>query len=259
MMARLCRNYWKMERQPVTLWEVDVLPAKGQADTAGQSLAAEARDLGLGNHLKIAAAHGFLLAGNLDESHVTLAASGLLADPIVQRVSIGRVGDQTLQSPEQGLNQIVYVLPKPGVMDPVAQSTLQALQDLSLPVDQVRTLRKYWLSDLDDTALHRLCNKLLANDSIEQVVVGPLKLDKLDVGTPYEFKLVHVPIRNLDDAALQRLSREGQLYLALEEMQTIQRHFQELNRDPTDIELETVRADLERTLQSQNAGWAHCL
>ncbi len=124
--------------------------------------------------------------------------------------------------------------------DPVAQSTLQALQDLSLPVDQVRTLRKYWLSNLDQAALDRVCNKLLANDSIEQVVVGPLKLDKLDVGTAYEFKLMHVPIRNLDDEALKRLSREGQLYLALEEMQTIQRHFQELNREPTDIELETI-------------------
>lgn len=224
----------------MTLWEVDVLPASGQADTAGQSLAAEARDLGLGSHLKIAAAHGFLLSGNLDESHITLAASGLLADPIVERVSIGRVGDHALQTPEQGLSQIVYVLPKPGVMDPVAQSTLQALQDLSLPVDQVRTLRKYWLSDLDDVSLNRICNKLLANDSIEQVVVGPLKLDKLDVGTPYEYKLVHVPIRNLDDEALKRLSREGQLYLALEEMQTIQRHFRELNREPTDIELETI-------------------
>ncbi len=96
----------------MTLWEVDVLPANGQVDTAGQSLAAEARDLGLGSHLQIAAAHGFLLAGNLDESHVTQAATGLLADPIVERVSIGRVGDQRLQSPEQGLSQIVYVLPK---------------------------------------------------------------------------------------------------------------------------------------------------
>ena len=37
-----------------------------------------------------------------------------------------------------------------------------------------------------------------------------------------------------------RLSREGQLYLQLAEMQTIQRHFAELGREPTDIELETI-------------------
>lgn len=224
----------------MTLWEVDVLPADGQVDTAGQALAAEARDLGLGNQLKIAAAHGFLLAGNLDESDVCRAATELLSDPITEQVTVAEIGDRRLLASQAGLGQIVHVLPKPGVMDPVAQSTLQALQDLSLPVEQVRTLRKYWLSDLESPALQRLCQKLLANDSIEQVVVGPLLLDKLEVGSPYAFQLVHVPIRNLDDAALKLLSREGQLYLSLEEMQTIQTHFRGLDREPTDIELETI-------------------
>ena len=37
-----------------------------------------------------------------------------------------------------------------------------------------------------------------------------------------------------------RLSREGQLYLQLAEMQTIRQHFRDLGRDPTDVELETI-------------------
>ena len=44
----------------------------------------------------------------------------------------------------------------------------------------------------------------------------------------------------MDDAALQVLSRQGQLYLSLVEMQTIQAHFRQLDRDPTDAELETI-------------------
>ena len=44
----------------------------------------------------------------------------------------------------------------------------------------------------------------------------------------------------MDDAALTRLSREGQLFLSLAEMQTIQAHFRSLGRDPTDVELETI-------------------
>ncbi len=44
----------------------------------------------------------------------------------------------------------------------------------------------------------------------------------------------------MDDAALERLSLQGQLYLSLAEMQTIQAHFQALGRDPTDVELETL-------------------
>ena len=44
----------------------------------------------------------------------------------------------------------------------------------------------------------------------------------------------------MDDEALRVLSRRGQLYLSLVEMQTIQAHFQKLGRDPTDAELETI-------------------
>ena len=49
-----------------------------------------------------------------------------------------------------------------------------------------------------------------------------------------------VPIRAMDDAALERLSLQGQLYLSLVEMQTIQAQFRTLGRDPTDVELETI-------------------
>ena len=44
----------------------------------------------------------------------------------------------------------------------------------------------------------------------------------------------------MDDAALSRLSVEGQLYLSLEEMRAIQAQFRSLGRDPTDAELETL-------------------
>ncbi len=37
-----------------------------------------------------------------------------------------------------------------------------------------------------------------------------------------------------------RLSRQGQLYLSLAEMQAIRAHFRQLDRDPTDVELETI-------------------
>ena len=81
---------------------------------------------------------------------------------------------------------------------------------------------------------------MLANDAIEQVIVGPLPLDRIELGAAYRFSLVKVPMRELDDAALARLSLEGQLYLSLAEMQTIRAYFRELARDPTDAELETI-------------------
>ncbi len=224
----------------MTLWEVDVHPAAGQPDTIAQSLAAEARDLGLDQHLHIASARGFLLQGDLSEAHALRAANDLLADPITERFDVGRVGDARLAAPIRDFHQQVHVLPKPGVMDPVAQSTLGALRDVGLPVEQVRTLRKYWFKNVAETDLKKISHKLLANDSIEQVVIGPLKIDKIDIGSKYQFQLVHVPVLDLTDEQLVQLSRSGQLYLSLTEMQTIQSHFRRLNREPTDIELETI-------------------
>lgn len=224
----------------MTLWEIDVLPADGQPDIAGRGLAADAKDLGLASNLSISASHGFLLQGELSEAQVRHAAEQLLADSITERTTIAKVGDPVLASAPGGFDQLVHVLPKPGVMDPVAQSTLQALQDMGLPVEQVSTLRKYWLSDIQGEQLDRVCQKLLSNDSIERVIAGELTLQRIDVGTDYSFSLEHVAIRGLDDAALMTLSKQGQLYLTLAEMQTIRDYFQSLEREPTDIELETI-------------------
>ncbi len=222
------------------LWEIDIYPSAGQPDTVGTSLALEARDLGLADGLQVTATRGFLLQANAGEEAIRRVAMNLLADPVTETAVIAPIGDTKLTQPPGKATTLVHVLFKPGVMDPVALSTKQALQDLKLDIEEVRTLRKYWLSSLTPNDLNRLTTKLLANDSIEQVVVGPLKLDHLDIGSTYDLKLAHVALRSLGDEELVKLSREHQLSLSLAEMKTIQAHYQKLNRDPTDIELETV-------------------
>src|SRR5262249_4787092 len=72
------------------------------------------------------------------------------------------------------------------------------------------------------------------------IVVGPVKADHLAFGSHYTFKLSHAPIRNLDDAALVKLSKDNTLALSLDEMKAVQAHFRELKREPTDVELETI-------------------
>src|SRR5207302_611168 len=69
---------------------------------------------------------------------------------------------------------------------------------------------------------------------------SPLEVDHLTLGSKYEFRLVTVPLRTLDDAGLTKVSRAGQLSLSLDEMWAIQTHFRGLGRDPTDVELETL-------------------
>ena len=126
-------------------------------------------------------------------------------------------------------------------MDPVAQSALAAIADLELAADAVRTLRKYWIADLAaDRAQAALRQACWPTTPSSRSSSGRLPFERLELGSPYQFQLVTVPLRSLDDDALVRLSREGQLYLSLVEMQTIQAHFRQLDRDPTDVELETI-------------------
>ena len=49
-----------------------------------------------------------------------------------------------------------------------------------------------------------------------------------------------IPLRGLDDAALETLSREAHLFLSLDEMQAIRDAYDQMGRDPREIELETL-------------------
>jgi len=238
------------------LWEVDIYPAEGQPDLLARDVTQKAAALGLAGDFGVTAARGYLIEGELTREEVERLAAELLANAVVERTVVAAVGEPALaQAPiRKGVRppghkgsdpfsdrRLVHVLPKPGVMDPVAQSARGAIADFGFTADAVRTLKKYWIGDdLGDEQLELLCSKILANDAIEQVVLGPLQFDRLEVGSPYEFRLVTVPIRTMDDAALTKLSREGQLFLSLAEMQTIRQYFRELDRDPTDVELETL-------------------
>jgi phosphoribosylformylglycinamidine synthase len=224
----------------VTLWEIDIYPGPEQPDLSAGSIVSDAEDLGLREPLSVATAHGYLIEGDLTAAQANQLAQQLLSDGVVERTVVAQVGDDELSTPPNGRPCLIHVMPKPGVMDPVAQSTLRAIQDFSFPAQAVRTFRKYWLSELADAEVELLCEKILANDSIEQVVVGSLQLDQLQVGSTYEFQLNIVELSALDDEELERFSREGQLYLTLVEMQTIQQHFRDLQREPVDVELETI-------------------
>ncbi|MCC6494094.1 MAG: phosphoribosylformylglycinamidine synthase subunit PurL [Pirellulales bacterium] len=243
------------------LWEIDLHPRLGLPDSDARGVEADAAALGLAKYVSVASASGYLLQGpELTAERVERLARELLADAVAEQYVVGQVGDARLTNPPdrsgagsdeslarsgrreevQQTHQLVQVLLKPGVMDPVAQSAEGAVRDFGWNVDAVRTLRKYWISGATETETRAIAAELLANDAIEQVIWGPLPFDRLQAGSGYEFQLLTAPIRGLDAAGLARLSREGQLYLQPAEMATIQRYFAELGRDPTDVELETI-------------------
>ena len=221
------------------LWQVDIYPAHGHLDRSAVEIINDATDLGFEN-LEVVTSRGYLLEGDLNADQIRTITDQLLVDPVVERTVVAPVGDAELNKPPQKDLHPLHVLLKPGVMDPVAQSALSAITDLQINVKAIRTLKKYWLPNLENDLLTRLAGKILANDAIEQIVSGPLDFEQLHLGTPYEFELQTVPIRPLDSKELSDLSRTGQLYLQLAEMETIRDYYRNIDRDPTDIELETL-------------------
>jgi phosphoribosylformylglycinamidine synthase len=222
------------------LWEIEIQP-KG-SDSERQRVCAE-YDLLVGSaraaDLILRSARGYLLEGELTREQVFRLVHELLVDPLVETVRLRGLADG---DPAEE-RQVLTVLLKPGVMDPVAQSVLDAAADLGVHLAAVRTFRRYYTSGAADSAAGAgdgVLARVLANDAIEQIVAGPLSPGHLTLGTPYTFRRVTIELRHLDDEALVNLSRQGQLALNRDEMRAIQAHFARLGRDPTDVELETL-------------------
>jgi phosphoribosylformylglycinamidine synthase len=216
------------------LWELEIRPTGRDAE---RERVCDEFDLlthaHRGGDLVSASVRGFLIEGDLTDEQLARLAGEVLVDPLVETGTIRPIGS--------GNRHTYTVLLKPGVMDPVAQTVLDVARMLRVPVAAVRTFRRYFgqpeIPAADRDVLFR---KVLANDAIEQIVVGPLHADHLAIGSAYIFKLVTVPLRNLDDARLQALSKDGMLALSLDEMKAVQAHFRGLGREPTDCELETI-------------------
>lgn len=223
------------------LWEVEIRPAAGEIDRDGLRVVGEAQALGVATVKTVSSAKSFLLQGaSLNEADVARAARMLLVDPVAETFTAHAISKSAAPSANGG-GQLVNVLFKPGVTDNVALSTQKALVDLGFAVDTVATARKYWFSaDVSNSDRERIAKRVLANDAIERVIAGPLQMDQIGAGSEYKFQLRTVPIRDMNDEALMHLSKHGQLYLSLAEMQTIKQHWVDQQRDPTDIELESV-------------------
>lgn len=225
------------------LWEIEVHPASHLPDREAARVIGQCQALGIPSIREAHSARSFLIEGQLAADQIEKLASGFLADTVVETFLSHTLSEspEARREPERNPKTLVNVLYKPGVTDNVADSVKSALVELGYSVWAVRTCQKYWFNDDALPAdLQRAATKVVSNDAIQQVVWGPLHLANLAIGSEYTFRPVTVSLRSMNDKALMQLSRQGQLYLSLPEMQTIQRHFVDRGREPTDAELETI-------------------
>ncbi len=221
------------------VYRIEIGYRNEQTSTAqNDRLTAQLREAGLDDIESIRSSRLFLLEGQLARAEAEEIAGALLVDPITETAAMLDENDR-VADPDSGISVEVY--PKPGVMDPVAQSTLVEVRAEGHPIDLVRTARRYVLHGrMRRDRVLAAVSRVLANGCIEHAILGTAGIEPAPKPPIFDFELRHVPIRKLDEAGLRGLSRDGHLFLSLAEMQAVQSHFRELGRDPTDLELETL-------------------
>ncbi len=218
---------------PPTLLRIEVRPKLGQADPVGEAACRQARSLGLSDSPShIDAASIYLIQGPIDERQAGRLAGELLADPVMEDATIG-------SAPPRGA-ALVEVHPRPGVMDPNAEAIEWAVQSMLGVEVQVRTGRRYDMQGVDRETAQAVARGCLANSVIHAIHDEPYHPQSFPAGSPREFRIVTVPLDDMNDEALLRLSREAHFFLSVEEMKAIQARYRRLGREPRDIELETL-------------------
>ncbi|MCH7871973.1 MAG: phosphoribosylformylglycinamidine synthase [Planctomycetes bacterium] len=222
---------------PVFRIEIVERPAGGRSPCP-DGIAGQLRDAGLEGVERVVATRLFFLEGDITRAQTERIAAELLADPVTETSLVCAQGEDT-HADEAGVSFEIH--PRPGVMDPVALSTLAELRAEGYAIEMVRTARRYCATgSIEREALLAAVPRVLANDCIEQVVAGTAGIAPGLRPPVFDFDLRTVEFRSLDDDALETLSRDGHLFLSLQEMRAIRAHFQALDRDPTDLEIETI-------------------
>lgn len=218
-------------------WRFEVFNKPAFTDIHGNSVLESIKELGINSLEAVQSARVFLIEADLDDSFAKRIAAELLAEPVCEQFFIGR------SKAPAGLAKatLIEVHLKSGVTDPVAESVVTAINDMGLKVRNVRTARKYvLLGELTQNQIETITKKVLANDCIEDVIIGDESEPPSPHLKPYDLNIVYWPIRELDDDGLLALSKGKDLFLNLIEMQTIQKYYIGLKKEPADIELETL-------------------
>ncbi len=210
-------------------------------DPLGNTIRSEIEAFGFQGITNVRVCQVYILFGKVRKNDLDTIAQKLLTDTITQHYECNPAIFTKIGANGRSLLHIVEISRKPGVMDPVEQSVLKAIRDMGIDVEGAKTAQKYLIDgNISDEAIHNIATRILANTKIEDVFVYP-ETPNYNHGTlQYTLKKLTVPLLQADDKQLEEISIRGQLSLNIPEMQSIQRYYQSLKREPTDVELETI-------------------
>jgi phosphoribosylformylglycinamidine synthase II len=207
-----------------------------KSDPAAEALLADAHALGLKAVRRIDRELLYFLEGRVTSAEREKLRTELLTDPVVQ-AGVWRVGPG--KAPAGAF--VIEVALRPGVTDPVAEEIVRCAHMLGVDgVENAATGTRYVVRGaLPPRQRATLARRLLANDVIQRWTVGAIE-PVFPHPAESSGQVERLPIRNLDDRGLAKLNAARLAALDPEEMRAIRDYFQEMGRDPTDVEFEMV-------------------
>jgi len=203
-------------------------------DPVARDILSSARDEGIKGIDSVRRVNVYKIKADLDQPTLEKIASRLLADSVTEifGVNSGVLDESGCRTYEVAFN--------PGVMDPVEESAMKALNELGIrSVKGIKTGSKFlFTGNVPDDELTYFASQYLYNDVIQH----PVKPgeDPFPETPAYVFKRETVTLDGKSDDELLEISKQGLLSLNIDEMHAIQSYFKKEGRDPTDCELETI-------------------
>ena len=235
-------------------YKIEVKDKPGIFDAVGNGIKKDILDLGINTVRRVQFIQIYFIEGDVSRDEIEKICEELLVDKISQDYSVKKQEKQEKQGDVSVFSEKnrnvpiqVEVAYNPGVMDPAEDSVLKAIRDLGIEgVRKVKAAKKYLLQGkLSHAQLKTISEKLLYNKLIQHIVpaaggsaFGGKSQVSRQVG--YKFNLITVDLLGAPDKKLEKISKDGQLFLNLQEMRQIKNYFKKLGRNPTDCELETL-------------------
>jgi phosphoribosylformylglycinamidine synthase subunit PurSL len=211
----------------------EVRVVRRDADPDGQQLLRDVHAvLGLKQVTDVRTVRVYRLEGS-NEKLSDLLAQHVLCESINQEYSLNRNRELVLGA--LGMVEVGY---KPGVMNPEAASLLKVAREMDIDLLAADSSTEYhFFGQLTGDELQLILDRLLVNKTVQQVVERcpqTLLMYSMPVG------MTAIPLTEMTDEDMIRISKQRQLFLNLCEMQVIQEYFRRLGRYPTDAEIETL-------------------
>jgi len=221
------------------------------ADPRSALYNSDARALGF-DDLRIKCQDLYFIEGQLSREECRRLALQLLTDPVEQTAEFFELADKDPENPsgqdlpkddplrEDNDGLVVEVALRPGVTDPVAEQIVRAATELGFNgVVRAATGLRFIIEGVNLATARKLAGRLLVNNIIQHWTIGEIH-PTFPLEAASSGKVETIVILDATENKLLEISHARRAALDLAEMLAVQKYFQKVNRNPTDVEFEMI-------------------